>query len=234
LADRLGIFAKAPQPGRVKTRLVPPLSEDEAATLYLACLEDVVQRAGRISPNVRIFYDPSPGAEEFFQRKFPGVELQRQSEGDLGRRLTMAAEALLAGGAARIALIGTDSPTLPLSYLSDGLAIGKDADVALGPTVDGGYYLVAVRSSAWPAASILFEGIAWSTEVVLEQTLERAREGSLRVKLLPQWYDIDRIADLPRAVGDAEPGSSLAQLLAREDWASQAVIAAVDELRETT
>jgi uncharacterized protein len=113
-----------------------------------------------------------------------------------------------------VAIIGADAPTLPRSMLSHGLLATRDADVALGPALDGGYYLVAIRSEAWPRADRIFQEIPWSTERVLERTLERAREAGLEAAILEAWYDIDEYEDVIRAARDVADGA-LARLFAR-------------------
>jgi rSAM/selenodomain-associated transferase 1 len=215
VSEVLAIFAKAPEAGRVKTRLVPPLTAEAAATIYEASLLDVVAAARGAGPVLRLFFDDQPGAANYFRAAFPDIERRPQGDGDLGDRLRDAFGQLFTDGADRAAIIGTDSPTLPRHLLDAGFAAIRepDADVALGPTHDGGYYLVAVRRSAWPAAATLFEAISWSTESVLDETLARAKAIGLDTRLLDRWYDIDRPEDLIAARRDAPVGSHLGRLL---------------------
>lgn len=109
-------------------------------------------------------------------------------------RLHHAISRVLALGYRRVLTIGTDSPTLPPAYLEEAAAQLGEHDVVLGPAEDGGYYLIGVKAA--PIA--LFEGIAWSTEEVFAQTLQRAEALQLSVHLLPQWYDIDDAATLEK------------------------------------
>lgn len=219
MSELLAIFAKAPEAGRVKTRLVPPLTPEQAATVHSACLRDVVALATSISVDLRIFHDESPGSRDYFVAAFPETALSVQSAGDLGCRLADAFQRIFAsGGAARAAIIGADSPTLPPKQLSDGFAAMRDHDVALGPTADGGYYLIAIRHEAWPIARALFEDIPWSTDRVLEETLSRAKAAGLQPRLLEPWYDIDRIEDLRLAQKHTPMESNLGRLLRRSGW----------------
>lgn len=216
MSELLAIFAKAPQTGRVKTRLSPPLSPDQAAAVHRACLRDVVALATSVAGDLRIFHDDGPGAREYFAAAFPELPLSVQRSGDLGERLADAFDRMFATGAASAAIIGADSPTLPAKQLSDGLAAVREHDIALGPTADGGYYLVAIRDEAWPRARTLFEDIPWSTDRVLERTISRAEAAGFQPRLLDPWYDIDRIEDLRLAQQHAPLCSHLGQLLRRE------------------
>ncbi|MQA90309.1 MAG: DUF2064 domain-containing protein [Gemmatimonas sp.] len=205
------VFAKAPQPGHVKTRLQPELSAEEAALFYEASLCDVVRRLEGISPEIRIAYDPAPSAAEYFASQFSLLRREPQVTGDLGERLAASFDALFRDGFETAAIIGTDSPTLPVEYLDSALAALSEVDAAFGPTADGGYYLVGLARRSWPASRTLFHGIPWSTEDVLRTSLLRADQTQLSYRLLPAWYDIDKPTDLVRAERDAAPGSHLAR-----------------------
>jgi uncharacterized protein len=211
---RLLIIAKAPQAGRVKTRLVPPLTPREAAAVYEASLHDVVAGAAASGGAVHIVYDDCPGAAAYFERAFPAVPREPQSAGDLGARLAHAFSSAFVTGANVAVAIGADSPTLPASHLAQALAATRETGVALGPADDGGYYLLGLRRDAWPGAEGLFRDVPWSTNAVFEWTVRRAARSGLSVHRLPRWYDIDRIDDLRRARSDARPDSMLARLLA--------------------
>ena len=192
----IGIMAKVPRSGRVKTRLVPPLTHDQASALSGCFLRDVsaaVASAASAGPSPRIqgvaAYLPI-GEERGFDGLLPGDFLLLPQRGaDLGERLFQAAVDLLAAGFDGVCLVNSDSPTLPPSLLREAaMALDAPGDrVVLGPASDGGYYLIGLKH----AHRRLFEDIAWSTPAVLSQTLERARELSLDVHLLAEWYDVD-------------------------------------------
>jgi len=194
-ACAMGIMAKVPRAGHVKTRLAPPLTADQASALGACFLRDVAAtvaaaaeaRPGRIQ-GVAVYLPQ--GEEQALQGLLPrDFSLLLQRGEHLGQRLFHAAVDLLAAGFASVCLVNSDSPTLPTSLLGEAeQALQRPGDrVVLGPAADGGYYLIGLKRPH----RRLFEEITWSTPSVLAQTLERARELSLEVRLLPEWYDID-------------------------------------------
>jgi len=200
----IAFMAKASAPGRAKTRLVPPLSFDEAAALNTAFLQDIAENvllAARSSAPCGgiagyAAYGP-PGSEAFFRNTLPAaiglIEAWRPNFGDC---LFHTIEAMLASGHAGAVVLNSDSPTLPTAFLietAEALALPGDHAV-LGPSSDGGYYLLGLKA----AHRRMFEDIAWSTERVAEQTLQRAREIGLAVHRLPVWYDVDDVGGLRR------------------------------------
>lgn len=196
----LVIVGKAPLPGEAKTRLCPPLRPEQAARLYGAFLADTTRLALRLDfDRVTLVYPPRAGAEQLLGALLPeSVALLAQAGSGLGEALPGAFRTHFGAGFDRVVLIGSDNPTLP-GEIVQAAATGLDAhDVMLGPSSDGGYYLVAM-DRLHPK---LFENIAWSTDVVLSQTLARARQQGLRVGLLPGWYDVDTVAELRRLQHD--------------------------------
>lgn len=200
----IAFMAKASAPGSAKTRLVPPLTFEEAAVLNTAFLQDVAdnvllaandaERHGGIAGYAA--YGP-PGSEDFFRRTLPGgiglIEAWRQNFGDC---LLHTIEEILARGHASAVVLNSDSPTLPTAFLVEtAAALARPGDRAvLGPSSDGGYYLLGLKA----AHRHMFETIAWSTDQVAKQTLERAREIGLDVHRLPVWYDVDDVDGLRR------------------------------------
>jgi uncharacterized protein len=216
----LAVLTKAPIAGRVKTRLVPPLSESQAAAVHAASVADVIARARALDVELRIFHDEAPAAAAYFAERHPDLRRETQCAGSLGRRIADVFARLFTAGAERVAVIGGDSPTLPPDRIARGLARVREHDVALGPAADGGYYLVAIRRQAWPRAAALFRGIPWSTGSVLERTLARGAAHALTLQMIEPWYDIDGFDDLRLASRHALPGSHLARLLAGAPWAT--------------
>lgn len=210
---QLIVFAKAPVAGRVKTRLTPPLTPEQAAAVHAASLQDVVARAASTTAGAQIMYDDSPDAAAWFGTTFPDLPRGPQAAGDLGDRMSDAFAQAFEAGASAVAIIGSDSPTLPAGLLEDALSVVPAHDVVLGPAVDGGYYFVALRREAWPAALPMFRQIAWSTGAVLRQTLDRISAAGLDAHMLAPWYDIDRPEDLALAALHAGPESALRQAL---------------------
>ncbi|GFO65291.1 TIGR04282 family arsenosugar biosynthesis glycosyltransferase [Geomonas paludis] len=188
----LAIFAKTPLPGRVKTRLSPPLSPPQAAELYRCMLLDIIERAAGLEADVVIFYE---GSAEFFRKAAPDALLVHQSTGGLGLRLEHAFQELSGRGYGARVVIGTDSPDLPIAFIEDAFRkLEQKADAVFGPAEDGGYYLVGVRDGY----GAVFQDIPWSSHKVLETSLRQAEASGLTAALLTSWYDVDSYEDLLR------------------------------------
>jgi uncharacterized protein len=194
----IAIMAKASAPGRTKTRLVPPLTFDEAAALNTAFLQDIAEnvlQAARHSGIAGYVAFAPRGSEDFFRSILPPtVGLIDAGLPTFGDCLLHTIECLLARGHQSAVVLNSDSPTLPTALLIETAeALGRPGERAvLGPSSDGGYYLLGIKT----VHRRLFEDIAWSTERVAEQTRERAREIKLDVHTLPVWYDVDDAAGL--------------------------------------
>jgi rSAM/selenodomain-associated transferase 1 len=180
---RLAIFARAPSPGRTKTRLVPAVGEQGAADLHAAFVADVVERHRAPGRAITVWRD---GGDDPIWGEL-GVDLADQPPGDLGDRLKACA-----AREAPVVILGTDSPTLPPAFVDAAFAALEDVPVVLGPANDGGYYLVGVRADAPP----IFDDVPWGTDRVLVHTLRHLRRAACRYTLLDFWYDVDRPADL--------------------------------------
>jgi uncharacterized protein len=200
----IAFMAKASAPGRAKTRLVPPLTFEEAAALNTAFLQDVAANvmlaARQAAPHAGIAgyaaFGP-PGSEEFFHGVLPqAIGLIDAWLPNFGDCLLHAIREILARGHSSAVVLNSDSPTLPTALLietAEALALPGDRAV-LGPSSDGGYYLLGLKA----AHRRMFEDIAWSTDRVVAQTLERACEINLEVHSLPVWYDVDDMDGLRR------------------------------------
>ena len=194
----MAIMAKASVAGAVKTRLVPPLTHEEAAELNTCCLADIAANICAAADQVPIqgfaAYHPL-GSEAFFENLLPsGFQLLPPKEATLGRSLFHAARDLFGAGYASICLVNGDSPTLPTGQLVETVRrLQQTGDrVVLGPAADGGYYLIGMKR----LHRRLFEAIDWSTERVYRQTIERAGEIGVPVTALAEWYDVDDEASL--------------------------------------
>lgn len=191
----VGVIAKEPLSGAVKTRLCPPLTLDQAAFLSAAFLRDALLTAGQV-PGCRVHVVlPSGSDSGLVQRLAPhGVVIDTQPGCGLADAQRGTIRRLLHGGAQSVALIGSDLPAVRSASVRHAFEIlERDlADLVLGPATDGGYYLLACRADH----ARLFEDIAWSTDVVLAQTLEHAQELGLRVEMLEKISDVDDMADL--------------------------------------
>ncbi|PYK68858.1 MAG: glycosyltransferase [Verrucomicrobia bacterium] len=221
----LAIMTKAPRAGAVKTRLQPPLTAEEAAQLNICFLRDVaaaIVSAGRESKGVAVF--TPVGSEGDYVDVLPAdFDLVPQRGDNFGERLTNAATDLLRAGFESCCLINSDSPTVTAEVFREGVLElqGADDRIVLGPSDDGGYYLIGMRK----AYRRLFEDIDWSTERVFTQTLERAQELKVSVHILPKFYDVDDATALRRLCSelleensDIAPATRkfLAELVARD------------------
>jgi rSAM/selenodomain-associated transferase 1 len=196
----IAVMAKASAPGRTKTRLVPPLTYDEAAALNTAFLQDIADNlliAGRHAGIAGYAACAPSGSEDFFVGILPpSIGLIDACLANFGDCLLHTIVEILARGHGSAVVLNSDSPTLPTALLvetADVLAQPGERAV-LGPSSDGGYYLLGLKT----AHRRMFADIAWSTDRVAEQTLERAREIGLDVHMLPVWYDVDDAEGLRR------------------------------------
>ena len=186
------LFAKKPAPGAVKTRLQSHLSAQDAARLYEALLLDCATALHATEAARKVVAFAPANAEEALRALLASIgvfEYVPQIGADLGQRMEGLMQWAFARGAERVVLIGSDSPSLPAEYIDEGLVLLREKEVVLGPSTDGGYYLVGRRKGE----SWIFQDMAWSTGKVLEQTL--ARLGTQTLGLLPPWYDVDTPAD---------------------------------------
>lgn len=193
----LGVVAKRPAPGQTKTRLCPPLSGADAAALYACFLQDTLDLMRQVA-DVRQTIVFLPETEEaYFRQLAPDFARMVQYGEDLGQRLDNLLSAALAAGATQAVVMNSDSPTLPVSYLEQAFAeLAHGADVVLGPSEDGGYYLIGLTQ---PQPRLLCE-VQMSTSTVLQDTLAIAQECGLKSALLPTWYDVDTAAELDRLI----------------------------------
>ena len=191
----IAVMAKASAPGRTKTRLVPPLSLDDAAACNTAFLQDVAANILAAAEEVPVrgymaYAPPGPDSRAFFGRILPpAIGAFECCGADLGACLTAAIDHLFGRGHAAAVVLNADSPTLPTALLVEtARVLARPGDCAvLGPSTDGGYYLLGLKAMH----RRLFEDISWSTDVVAEQTRARAGEIGLPVHVLPAWYDVD-------------------------------------------
>lgn len=239
----IAVMAKASVPGRVKTRLMPPLNADQAAALNTSFLRDVADNLISASTLANIAgymaYAPA-GSASFFREIMPEqIGLLETVAPTFGDCLFYAAHTLLDAGYDAVCLLNSDSPTLPAAYITAAattLAAPGDR-IVIGPSTDGGYYLLGLKQPH----RRLFQDVDWSTEKVCGQTLVRARELGLPVHQLPSWYDVDDVHTLRVLVGELFEdhrfrlwGSTptpatwtrqvLAQLLAQTDLASKLAV----------
>ncbi len=204
------IFARYPQPGKVKTRMTPPLTPQEAAELHLASLRAVCESLQACGDLTSVLVVTPDDRAEMLNKKVSGrisgcpknypdtFSTWVQGGGSLGERLCRATDRAFVAGADAVLMIGADSPTLPAKLVMDAVTALTSHEAVLGPTHDGGYYLLGLRGPI----PLLFDRIDWGTDRVAEQTRQRALEVGVDLAEVQSWYDLDRFDDLRTALGD--------------------------------
>jgi len=207
------VFAKLPEPGKVKTRLIPALGKDGACSLYQAFLKDSIIQYTRLALEVGytpyLFVTPSE-AVSFFENSCDTLtseigtnnawQVRLQSQGDLGARMKDAFAGLFAQNHDACWIIGTDHPTLPDAYVVDAFRYLDQYDAVIGPADDGGYYGLGLQRRM----DFLFEDIPWSTEQVLSTTKLRMQNNRVNYYPIKPWYDVDEPADMYRLKRDLD------------------------------
>jgi uncharacterized protein len=193
----VAIMAKAPQPGQVKTRLCPPLSHGEAAQLYQCFLLDKIAQLNALPRAAPVISYSPADCRHLFEDLTPShFMLFPQRGDDLGARILWTFDQLFRQGYTQVMVIDSDTPTLPTAHLEQALMLmaRRENDVVLGPTEDGGYYLIGLRQSRRE----LFEQMPWSTPQVFPETRRRSELYGLTVACTEYWYDVDTPDDLAR------------------------------------
>ncbi|HXI03500.1 MAG TPA: TIGR04282 family arsenosugar biosynthesis glycosyltransferase [Candidatus Saccharimonadales bacterium] len=204
----LVIFARAPRPGAVKTRLGPVFTPEEACEIHLALAGDVVERSlravGRIA-EVVLSWSEAPAAGSL-PAGFPSADAtELQGKGDLGERMALTMQARLRGGYRRVAILGSDVPTLPDDHLRSAFELLGTREVVLGPATDGGYYLIGMSRLHLN----LFRGMEWGSSGVIAATKKRLKSARVPHGEIGPWHDVDTAEDVSRLWGE------LTQLKAR-------------------
>ncbi len=192
-SNTLCLFIKAPRPGQVKTRMQPELSESQATSLYRAMVEDLLDRlAGHPDFDLNIFYWPPDGREELAGWLGHGYALIPQRGEHLGDRMYAALQDTLSGPRRKSIVIGSDIPDLDSQTVVEAFNALDHSDVVLGPSRDGGYYLVGLKK---PKPE-LFRDITWGGDQVYSETIERLRCLKLLVTELSPLDDLDTLEDV--------------------------------------
>jgi rSAM/selenodomain-associated transferase 1 len=195
MQNLLILFAKAPERGYVKTRLVPFLSEENACTLQKALILDTLYQTESPQWNTVLACAPTPEHPFFIEcsQRQP-VRLIKQEGTDLGERMKNALYWGLGSSYQKVVIIGCDTPTLPVAFLCDAFVALDHHQAVIGPSTDGGYYLIGATS----VNTNLFANMAWGTDHVFQKTVEQLKADQWSYHLLPPWYDIDRPEDMTR------------------------------------
>jgi len=190
--NALILFARDPVVGQVKTRLNPFLDPQTIFDLYLCFLADSIDTLCLVESADRFVGIKPSNLSGYFDRLDPScaISVFVQEGQDLGERMQNAFASRFAEGYGKVVIIGADSPSLPTRYIHQAFASNRD--VVLGPSVDGGYYLIGMCGNVVD----LFEGVTWGGNTVLEQTRGRLERSGASLELLPTWYDVDRPEDL--------------------------------------
>lgn len=206
--DALIVFARAPEAGRVKTRLAASVGPERALAVYRELAERVAESVAPRAPgepyDATVCFTPDGAGAEMRRWLGERFAYEAQLEGDLGERMAGAITRRFAVGARRVVVVGTDCPGVTAEVVAAAFAWLAHVDVVFGPALDGGYYLVGVRRRA----PLPFDGVPWSSERTLDVSLARARAAGLTVALLEPLRDVDTLDDLEawrREAGVAHP-----------------------------
>lgn len=195
MSECLIIFTRYPEPGKTKTRLIPALGAEGAATLQRQMTEHTLDQVKELQAkrlvSVEVYF---VGGNQQLMQSWLGTSViyRQQGDGDLGRRMAIAFQTALEAGKQRVVVIGTDCPDLKAQLMVKAFHALEQHDLVLGPAQDGGYYLIGLCR----LIPELFTGISWSTAEVLQQTMSIAQRLELAVAYLPRLSDVDRPEDL--------------------------------------
>jgi hypothetical protein len=197
------VFVRAPEAGRVKTRLAASIGADAALRVYRRLAEHTVREALAVAgAEVRVHFTPADMEVVVREWLGDGPALLSQAGGDLGERMRNAFGQAFAGGHRRVVIIGSDLPEIRADLLRRAIALLDEREAVIGPARDGGYYLLGLTR----LVEGIFEGIAWSTPGVLQATLQRLESAGITPALLEPLTDVDEVQDLPAGWLDDAPG----------------------------
>jgi len=221
-AQRLLLFARVPELGKVKSRLAQSIGDEKALAVYEAMLRDVLAAAGPSNEamEIEVMWAPAPDATGDKLRRAFGEDraLAMQTGATLGDRIAMAfSERFFFHRTDAIIAIGVDDPKLTRQAIDHAFALLDSCEWVIGPAADGGYYLIGCRAAAFDSA--LFRDIEWGSDSVLRTTVDRIRNRENSLAVLPMHYDIDEEADLRRFASEGLEGA-LPTLLKEWGWAA--------------
>lgn len=188
------VFVKYPEPGKVKTRIAQELGAHRAAELYSQMAKRIIRKVWRPDAYRAVIYFDPPEREEDVRAwlGIDNVSYEPQSPGTIGDKMSNAFERVFSEGAEKAVLIGTDVPEITADVVSTACSMLNDTDVVLGPSYDGGYYLIGLRKFE----PVLFRDIDWGTNTVFNRTLNRIIEKNLSHKSLDTLKDVDMAEDI--------------------------------------
>lgn len=194
VSAQFGMFAKYWQPGTVKTRLAATIGDEAASDVYRHFVRTLLERFRNAAPQVVLAFTPDGRRSDFQRLVTDQWQLESQGDGDLGQRMRSYFASAFSRGNKRVVLIGSDSPTLPTEYVREAFERLSDHEVVLGPSEDGGYYLIGMARHV----PTVFDRIDWSTPDVWQQTTKRLEQEGTTYACLSPWYDVDTLDDLRR------------------------------------
>ncbi|MDD5669518.1 MAG: TIGR04282 family arsenosugar biosynthesis glycosyltransferase [Candidatus Omnitrophica bacterium] len=199
MKDCLIVFAKEPQGGEVKTRLQSDLSQDTCVKLYKAFLKDTFKLVRAIQCfDMVLAYESSVSEPRYLKTIARDFIFYKQKGRDLGEKMYDAFKYAKGLNYEKVIIIGSDSPNLPAMYIKDAFKQLDENDIVLGPSYDGGYYLIGLKE---PCLEI-FKRVQWSSKTTLEDTVKNARRLEKKAAFLNTWYDVDDLSGLSRLTRD--------------------------------
>ena len=204
----LVMFARYPEKGKVKSRLILNGDEPPVADLYRCFIEDLLEKLSTGNYQFWMAYDPPERKNDFVELFGGGFFYTPQMAGDLGKRMCNAFTGCFLKGFRSVVIIGSDSPDLPAQIIEEAFDSLDRNGAVIGPTFDGGYYLIGFSRESF--SSQVFENMAWSTDRVFPETMRRFQEDAVSVHVLPRWRDMDRREDL-RALVEKHEKSDFGQ-----------------------
>lgn len=192
------LFVKYPKKGTVKLRLCRTLNEDLVLELYRCFVRDTLNMIEKIDLPCFVCFHPPNAQAEFIRWLGPSYQFLPQTGSNLGERMKLCFAEVFTKGFQSAILMGSDSPDLPEDYINRAVSLLQTKDVVIGPTSDGGYYLIGFQTTTFTPQ--VFDGISWSTSLVLEETLRKLQQISRSVGILPVWSDIDTYSDLQNLI----------------------------------
>jgi uncharacterized protein len=194
------MFVKSPEEGMIKSRLAASVGKSVALNLYKCFVTDTMGMLVKNRYPLRIFFYPPEARQQVEQWLGKETILIPQAGDNLGDRMKNAFESVFSQGIDRALLIGSDSPDLPSTIIEEAFETLKKHDAVVGPSYDGGYYLIGFRRDTF--CPLVFNGIVWSTTEVFEQTTDILRKSSVTPYILPLWRDIDTLDNLDALILD--------------------------------
>ncbi len=196
------MFAKYPEKGKVKSRLILEGYKVLVADLYRCFIEDLIERVSTGNYTFLMAYDPPERKNDFIKLFGDGLSYLPQEGEDLGVRMYRAFTECFSNGFRYVVIIGSDSPDIPHGIIEEAFRSLNEHGAVIGPTWDGGYYLIGFSRGF--VSRRFFENMLWSTSNVFEETMRRFQEDGIPVHVLPGWRDIDRADDIYSLLKESE------------------------------